>query len=281
MPDRKSQPSTATQASVIARISLSLLLLFSVLAIILLGVFIGRQTVAVDQRVVQYAAVATFIFGVSVGLSEILSHYRDEPMAAAATVFGMAYLLLNGLLALGAFAVLRRYPAQIFPAVKDDYFLTAVFAGFGAMAVFRSKLFTYRTDDGKDIAIGPSIVLETIFKTIDAKIDRRRATARQVRIFDQLHEIRDFNAMANYIEASLFSFQNLSQEDKGQIKTILDQYRAMTTWPDTLKCMGVGFAFLNIAGDENFDQVVNNLKRFIAEQNQQLAGNPQNPPPTV
>jgi hypothetical protein len=280
MSDRKSQPSTAAQASVGARISLSLLLLFGVLAIVLLGVFIG-QTGAVNQHVVQYAAVATFLFGVSVGLSEILSHYRDEPMAAAATAFGMAYLLLNGLLALAAFAVLRKYPTQIFPAVKDDYFLTAVFAGFGAMAIFRSKLFTYRTDDGKDIAIGPSIVLETIFKTIDAKIDRRRATARQVRIFEQLHDVRDFSGMANYIEASLFSFQNLSQDDKTQIKTILDQYRGMTAWPDTLKCMGVGFAFLNIAGDENFDQVVNNLKRFIAEQKTPLASNPQNPPPAV
>ena len=72
--------------------------------------------------------------------------------------------------------------------------------------------------------------------------------------------------MANYIEASLFSFQNLSQDDKTQIKTVLDQYRQMTTWPDTLKCMGLGFAFLNIAGDENFDRVVNNLKQFITEQ---------------
>jgi hypothetical protein len=83
--------------------------------------------------------------------------------------------------------------------------------------------------------------------------------------------------MANYVEASLFSFQNLSQDDKAQIKTILDQYRAMTAWPDTLKCMGLGFAFLNIAGDENFDQVVNNLKKFIVEQESQQKKQPENP----
>jgi hypothetical protein len=255
------------------RFSLALLLVFAVLAIVLVGILIGRHTPEGNERIVAYAA-ATFLFGVSVGLSEILSHYRDEPLAATATAFGMAYLVLNGLLALAAFAVLRKYPTQIFPAVQNDYLLTAAFAGFGAMAVFRSKLFTYRSDDGKDIAIGPSIVLDTIFKTIDAKIDRSRATTRQIRIFDQLHEIQDFSGMANYVEASLFSFQNLSQEDKAQIKTILDQYRAMTTWPDTLKCMGLGFAFLNIAGDENFDQVVNNLKRFIAEQKSQQEKNP-------
>ncbi len=67
------------------------------------------------------------------------------------------------------------------------------------MTVFRSKLFTFRSPDGKEYAIGPAIVLETILKTIDQKIDRRRATER------------------------------------------LD----------------------NIAGEENFDHVVTNLKKFL------------------
>src|SRR5215470_2923368 len=160
MPDKKSQPSSRITGWG-ARFLLSLLLLIVILSLIWLGIFIGRQTAAANEYVVYYAGLATFLFGISVGLSEILSHYRDEPIAAASTVFGLAYLVLNGLLSLGAFAVLRKYPTQILPAVKDDYVLTAVFAGFGAMAVFRSKLFTYRTDDGKDIAIGPSIVLDT------------------------------------------------------------------------------------------------------------------------
>ena len=163
------------------RLSLAVLILLAILGIVLLGIFVGHVTTNSTNAIVAFAAAASFLFGVSVGLSEILSHYRDEPLLATATPFGMAYLILNGLLSLAAFVVLRKYPTQIFPAVKDDYFLTAVIAGFGAMAVFRSKLFTYRTDDGKDIAIGPSIVLETIFKTIDAKIDRSRATSRQAK----------------------------------------------------------------------------------------------------
>ncbi len=248
------------------QLSLAMLLVLGILTIAWIGILIGRHTAATHGQIAVYSATATFLFGVSVGLSEILSHYRDEPLAAAATGAGLSYLILNGVLSLAAFAVLLRYPTQIFPAIKNDYLLTSLVAGFGAMAVFRSKLFTYRLDDGKDIAIGPSIVLETLFRTIDSKIDRSRATARQARIFDALHDVDRFNDMSNYIEASLVSFQNLSQDDKAQIKAILDQYRAMTSWPDTLKSMGLGFAFLNIAGDENFDQVVNNMKRFIADQ---------------
>jgi len=229
------------------------------------------QTLSQISWVLVSASVGSFLFGASVGFSEILSHYRDEPLSATFTIFGIAYLFLNGLISLAAFFVLRKYPDQILPLVKDDYLLTAVVAGFGAMVVFRSKFFTYRSDDGKDIPIGPSVVLDTIFKTIDAKIDRRRATKRQIRIFEKLHDIQDFGNMANYIEASLFSFQNLSQEDKTQIKTILDQYRAMTAWPDSLKSMGVGFAFLNIAGEENFDHVIDNLKKFVTDQKLVLA----------
>jgi len=178
----------------------------------------------------------------------------------------MAYLILNGVISLAAFAVLHRYQDQIFPSLKSDLFLTSVIAGFGAMAVFRSKFFTFRSVDGKDFPIGPSIVLDTVLRMIDSKIDRRRATERQAQVFDTTVNLHDFGNVANYIEASLTSFQNLSQDDKTEIKKVIDQYRGLTNWPDTLKSLGLGFAFLNISGEENYDQVISNLKRFIDDE---------------
>ena len=62
----------------------------------------------------------------------------------------------------------------------------ALTAGFGAMAVFRSKLFIFRTEDGKEYPIGPSIVMETFLGLLDRKIDRLRAAKRQRRVFDTL-----------------------------------------------------------------------------------------------
>src|SRR5262249_14743193 len=137
-------------------------------------------------------AFASFVFGAIVGLSEILSRYRDEPLLAAGHLSGSTYVCMNGVISFFAFVVLRKYSQQIFPALKDDYFFTAVVAGFGAMAAFRSKFFTFHSADGKDYPIGPAIVLDTILKTIDSKIDRRRATERQEQVFETMSKCHDF-----------------------------------------------------------------------------------------
>src|SRR5205807_4551691 len=141
-------------------------------------------------------------------------------------------------------------------------FLTSVVGGFGAMIVFRSKLFTFRSPDGKDYSIGPAIVLETVLRTIDSKIDRKRATQRQDEVFKATKDLTSFENTARYIEASLLSFQNLTQDDKTDIAKLIQEYRSASKWPDSLKILGLGFAFLNLAGDENFDSVISNLKEF-------------------
>lgn len=142
--------------------------------------------------------------------------------------------------------------------------MAALVAGFGAMAVLRSKFFIYRDENGKEYSIGPSIMMETFLRMLDRKIDRHRASRRQQRVFEQMKDITDFEAVANYLEASLLSFQNLSQEEKAEITKVIQQYRKEAAWPEALRTMAVGFAFLTIAGDENFDQVIGNLKSYLA-----------------
>jgi plasmid maintenance system killer protein len=253
----------------------SFLILFGTAGAICLGVWIGRQFVLSTVQVTIGWVFATFVFGALVGLSEILSRYRDEPMLATATASGMSYLAFNGAISAVAFGVLRKYPEKILPVLNNDLCLTAVAAGFGAMVIFRSKLFTFKSSDGNEYPIGPAIALDTILKMIDSQIDRRRATERQKRVFDSMFAIHDFARAADYMEASLLSFQNLSPDDKKQISTTIDQYRTTTKWPDTLKGLGLGFAFLSIAGEDNFDVVVANLRQYVASQASAT------PPPTA
>lgn len=245
------------------------------LALFGLGAFTARATAPSPLARLYGFAFAALLFGALVGLSEILSRYRDEPLLAATTASGVAYLMLNGFISIAAFAVLRRYSASVFPAVKDDLFLTAIVAGFGGMTVFRSKLFTYRATDGKEYAIGPAIVLDTVLRTIDHKIDRRRATERQAKVTAAFSQLNDFDRVSQYIEASLNSFQNLTPEEKGEITEVIGEYRK-SQWPAELKIMALGFAFLNIAGEENFDEVVRNIQAFLATPPAQ----PQQPPHT-
>jgi hypothetical protein len=210
------------------------------------------------------AALVSIILGALVGFSEIVSRYRDEPLRATANRYGTGYLLLNGLASIAAYGLLLRYSTQILPSVAGDPLMAALVAGFGSMAVLRSKLFIFRTEDGKEYPIGPSIVMETFLRMLDRKIDRLRASKRQQRVFDQMKDITDFDAVANYLEATLLSFQNLGQEEKGDITEVIKEYRRQTAWPTALRTMAVGFAFLTIAGEENFDQVIANLKSYLA-----------------
>jgi len=244
--------------------AIAVVLIFLVVAGI--GIVIGHSDSYLPQNKVIGWAITSTIFGMLVGLSEILSRYRDEPLLATATAPGIAYLVLNGMLALAAFMVLQMYPGKVFPSITQDLFMTAVVAGFGAMVVFRSKLFTFRSPDGKDYSIGPAIVLETALRTIDNKIDRKRATERQIEVFEAMRGLTDFSSTASYIEASLLSFQNLSQDDKAAIAKVIQEYRDVSKWPESLKILGLGFAFLNLAGDTNFSQVITNLKSFLTAQ---------------
>ena len=221
----------------------------------------------------------SFAFGALVGLSEIVSRYRDEPLRATANQYGIGYLVLNGLLAAAAYGILLRYPTQILSPIGGDPLLQAIVAGFGAMAVLRSKLFIFRAEDGKDYPIGPSIVMETFLRMLDRKIDRLRASIRQQRVFEQMKDIADFDAVANYLEASLLSFQNLSEEEKADITEVIQEYRSQMAWPAPLRTMAVGFAFLTIAGEENFDQVMTNLKNYLAKVQGQPGGQAAGPPP--
>jgi hypothetical protein len=144
-------------------------------------------------------------------------------------------------------------------------------AGFGAMAVFRSKLFIFRSEDGKEYPIGPDIVLTSIFGIADRKIDRLRAARRQQLIYQKAEAIagllptdKDFQNAANFLVVSMSSFQNLSDVEK---KEITDQVNNIKTElkdaPNLYKAMTLGFALLNIAGEENFGDMMANLESYL------------------
>lgn len=192
--------------------------------------------------------------------------------------YGLAYLTVNGVVAGLAYALLVRYPTQILPAAAGDALLGAIAAGFGAMVLLRSKLFIFRTEDGKEYPIGPAIVIETLLRVLDRKIDRMRASARQRRVWEQMKDIGDFDAAASYLEASLLSFQNLSPDEKKDIADVIQEYRRLATWPAPLRTMAVGFAFLTIAGEENFDQVIGNLKAYLRATSGERSSSTEPPP---
>jgi hypothetical protein len=210
----------------------------------------------------------SFVLGASAGASEIVSRYRDEPLRAVGKPWGITYLLLNGIVSLGAYGLLIRYPKQLPASIEGDHLMMAFTAGFGAMAVLRSKFFIFRADDGKEYPIGPSIVTETFLRLLDRNIDRQRATERQDVVFERMKDIRGFDDAADYLQAAILSFQNLTDKEKSDISDVIKQCKAQTGWPESLRAIAVGYPFLTIAGQRNFGQLIDKLKRYLDQLHQ-------------
>jgi hypothetical protein len=241
------------------------------MALLLLGLPVLLAFLGNDRRWTSIEAPLLAIFlGELVGFSEIISRYRDEPLRAAFNAYGGAYFAINGILAWVAFIVLER-SVVTFPTLVGHPYSTAVFAGFGAMAIFRSKLFVFRSDDGKEFPVGPDIVLSSVLKIVDRKIDRQRAARRQQLVFGKASEIAgligsdaDFGVAANFLVVSMSSFQNLSDTEKQQIAAAADRLKKdLMGAPNLYKAMILGFALLDITGEESFSDIVDDLEEYL------------------
>lgn len=87
--------------------------------------------------------------GAIVGFAELVSRYRDEPWRAAATGAGLVYIALNGAASMLALLLMEHFRKET--GAPDDGVARAMLAGFGAMVVLRTKLFTVRQADGTDV----------------------------------------------------------------------------------------------------------------------------------
>ena len=218
--------------------------------------------------------ILTALFAAFLAWSEIISRYRDEPLRATWNPYGLLYLATNATIGLAAFTLLERYPKEILPSLpRSDGILLAFVSGFGAMAVLRSKLFLYRTEDKKEIPIGPDLVIERFLSVVDRKIDRLRAAERQALVFELMRKYADYPPASEFFTLALTSFQNLSDEEK---KHYLEKAKELgaSGSADAFKAMALGFLFLDIAGEENLKGVSTNLDKYLEERQARAPANP-------
>lgn len=205
-----------------------------------------------------------FLCGAIVGVTEIASRYRDEQVKAITSPDGLVYILFNG--AISTFALIliwyfRENPAFAF--VKNNPLGAAIAAGFGATAIMRTRLAVIKGSDNKDVSIGPDIVLSLLMTMIDRRIDRWRSLRRQrliVQYFNDLRALGSIDDASEYLLASLISFQNISEADKKELNDQVQQNKAAKVRDPYIRLTTLGYIFLTIAGEENFDQVLKAAK---------------------
>jgi hypothetical protein len=204
-----------------------------------------------------------FFIGMGTSLIELLSRYRDEPIKVIATSqFAWVYLLLNGLMAIGAHAVLLDSGFTTIDTQTSRATL-AVGSGVSAALILRSRVFTARLGD-EQVSIGPGYIVDQLLGIIDAQIDRRRALQR-VSIVVSVMEGKEFDGSRIHAATMITgSRQNLSLQDQkdlaNQIREVVDR-----KIPDQEKSYALGFILLDFMGEEFLQAVAARLPAVQVE----------------
>jgi hypothetical protein len=197
---------------------------------------------------------ASALIGALVGSTELLSRYRDEPYRALLSRYGFAYLLVNATASAGVYAILVASEAL---SVSKGWLI--VIAGFGAMAVLRSKILTFTTKSQEEIPVGIDAVVKAFLSTADRGVDRDRSDERWTNTYGTLHDVTDpthLTLLLAHLGVNLRSYQNVSPqeiEDYNQAAAALSQDGAL---PVSLRCVAAGLAFQALTGSGNFTRVI-------------------------
>jgi hypothetical protein len=207
-------------------------------------------------------AAAVFVLGALVGAGELVSRFRDEPTRAITSLPGLLYLTVNGIASVAAIVALWTFGWVPAPASPEQTRLLQIMAsGFGAMAVFRTALFTVRIS-GTDIGVGPVAFLQIMLAAIDRAVDRKRARERAERVLSIMDGLTFTDLFASLPAFAFALMQNLSSEDKTsiseQVKTL-----AASPMPDQAKVLNLGLLLMNFVGEAVLEEAVKALRKQL------------------
>jgi len=201
-------------------------------------------------------------FGGIVGASELISRYRDAPMRALATVAGASYVFLNAVVSGLTYGLLTRYADGLLPGLADDPLMTSIVAGFGAMAILRSKFFTLRTASGESIAVGPDAAISAFLDAADRGVDRARASSRLALVYKEASKVERPVDGPDFMEISIAALQNLSDEDKARFVKRIEAVQG-SSYTAQLKLQALCYELLTLIGERNFSDLMANLQTYI------------------
>lgn len=203
---------------------------------------------------------ATFLaatLGLLVGVVELVKRYRDEPVNAVLSPWGLIYLLVNALISLVALYLVYLFPA-VFGGLAQNKPLAALAAGAGAAAIMRTRIALFKGADGKDLALPLDYLINELLSLADKHIDRHRAANRRELVeshMDDIRELGSFKEAADYLLASLLAFQRDQKEQREELNQLIASYEKLPL-PDDIKYLALGFTFLSLVGEAHYAAVI-------------------------
>jgi hypothetical protein len=163
----------------------------------------------------QSAAVA--LFAGLVGVGELMSRYRSDPIYSIRRVpAAWAYVAINAAAGVAALLLIREFGWR-FGATGDTADVWRVLvAGFAAMAVFRSSLFTARIGN-QDVSVGPSLVLGALLEACDRQVDRKSAARIVEGVAERIAQLDPKRVLFTLPVVCLALMQNFPPESQAQL----------------------------------------------------------------
>lgn len=209
-----------------------------------------------------YAVVAAL--GALVGSGELVSRYRDAPAGALRSAAALFYIALNIAASVVALALIRTFDWKFGVTSTGATLLwTQVgIAGTGAMALFRTSLFTVHAGD-RDIGIGPSSFLQIFREAADRAVDRLRARARGEAVSKLMEGIAYDKAAHGLAPYCLALMQNVPDEEQVALTKALALLNG-TDYDPTIKVRILGLNLMNVVGPNVLTAAVESLRKEMA-----------------
>lgn len=239
----------------VARGLLAVLAPVALMAILLtLLIFIARQAVPSRLELVQYTSVAVFAGGV--GFGELLARYRDDPARLLGMRGAVAYVAVNVAAGLLALALVQQFEAISAGPQRPLY--EALLAAFGAVAFFRTSLFTARIGDA-DVGVGPATLLKSFLEGSDRLVNREQAVRRADAVASSMAGVDFDKAYAALPSLCLGLVEGLSAEEQQQLATRLAALRDDQQITPAAKAQILGVYLLRVVGVDVLHRAVTTL----------------------
>ncbi len=197
------------------------------------------------------------VLGGLVGVTELVTRYKDAPARAIKTHSAALYISVNALASVGALMAMRIFGWDFGHLGSARRFLQILIAGLSAMVLFRSALFVVRVG-ARDVDVGPSTVLQVILGASDRDVDRKRAAQRSSEIATIMANVSFAKAYDALPAFCLALMQNVPAEEQADLAV---QIKALQGggMDDALRSLNLGLALMNVIGADVLRTAVTTL----------------------
>lgn len=224
----------------------------AVATLLILGLLLGALTVYLRDLALTRGTVAEivsvgFLAG-AVGFAELMGRYKDDPLRLLGADPTVAYVGLNVAAGIAALALVQAFGVFDVSRPNREIF-EVLLAGFGAIAFFRSSLFTARIGNA-DIGIGPSVVLASLLDSSERMINRSQA---RNRADDAELIMRGIDFSKAYIALPLMCFtiyERLSDDEQKQAQKLIADLKSSPALSDEQRSIILGVYLIRIVGHD-------------------------------